>query len=125
MVINLTINDLLPTIFRDEGNAHLVELLENARRSRKSSTSAAQARGAAAGPSAVDGAAALDKAGANPAGSIAMVDGAAAVGGAPSAVAAALDIEDLRKCCWKCKTPAEEDNLCLCSGCRKVRTLKV
>ena len=53
-------------IFRAEGNTHLVEILENARRSRKSSTSAAQARGAAAGPSAADGAAALDKGRANP-----------------------------------------------------------
>ena len=66
MVINLTVNDILPTIFRDEGHTHLVKLLENARRSRKSSTSAAQARGAAAGPSAAAGAAALDKAGVNP-----------------------------------------------------------
>ena len=66
MVINLTVNDMLPTTFRDEGNTHLVEILRKARRSRKSSTSAAQARGAAVGPSTADGAAALDKAGANP-----------------------------------------------------------
>ena len=70
----MVINDLLPTIFRDEGNTHLVALLRNARRSRKSSTSAAQARGAAAGPSAADGAAALDKAGANPGEAIRAAD---------------------------------------------------
>ena len=74
MVINLTINDLLPTIFRDEGNTHLVALLRNARRWRKSSTSAAEARGAAAGSSAADGAAALDKAGANPGEAIRAAD---------------------------------------------------
>ena len=50
-----------------------------------------------------------------------MVDGAAAVVEASSG-----EIEDGRKFCWNCKTPSQEDNLCLCSGCKKVRgTLKV
>ena len=44
-----------------------------------------------------------------------MVDGAAAVVEASSG-----EIEDPRKFCWNCKTPSQEDNLCLCSGCKKV-----
>ena len=58
---------MLPTIARDLGHTHLVELFENARRARKEATCAAQDLKAAAGSSAQDrGAAALDKAGANP-----------------------------------------------------------
>ena len=54
-------------------------------------------------------------------GAASMVDGAAAVVEASSG-----EIEDPRKFCWNCKTPSQEDNLCLCSGCKKVRgTLKV
>ena len=48
-----------------------------------------------------------------------MVDGAAVE-------ASSGEIEDPGKFCWNCKTPSQEDNLCLCSGCKKVRgTLKV
>ena len=56
----------LYTILRDLGNTHMVEVLEDARRARKKATSAAEDFEAAAGSPALDGAAALDKAGANP-----------------------------------------------------------
>ena len=55
-----------------------------------------------------------------------VVDGAAALEPDSSVVGAATaEIEDPRKCCWNCKTPAQEDNLCLCSGCKKVFREKV
>ena len=53
----------------------------------------------------------------------AVVDGAAALEPESPVVGAAAgnEIEDSRNCCWNCKTPAQEDNLCLCSGCKRVR----
>ena len=86
------------------GNTHIVELLDAARKGRKK---AAQDLEAAAGSSAVGGAAALDKAaaGANPGG----VKGAAA------------EREDIKESCWLCDTPAHAVQLRLCIGCHKVR----
>ena len=94
----------MPTIFRDLGNTHLVELLENARRARKEATSAAQAPGEAAGSSAADGAAALGKAGADPG----------------EANRAAGERDDQKKSCWLCHSPEHADQLRKCSGCHKV-----
>ena len=92
--------DMLPTIVRDDGNTHLVELFETARRARKEATCAAQALKAAAGYSAAGGAAALDEAGANPG-----------------------EREDQKKSCWLCHSPELADQLRKCSGCHKVRLL--
>ena len=91
----------MPTILRDQGNVDMLELLDEARRARKN----AQDLEAAAGSSAVGGAAALDKAaaGANP-------------GGAKGAAAEREDIS-----CWLCHTPEHAVELRLCIGCHKVR----
>ena len=99
---------MLPTIARDLGHTHLVELFENARRARKEATCAAQDLKAAAGSSAQDrGAAALDEAGADPG----------------EANRAAGEREDQKKRCWLCHSPELADQLRKCSGCHKVRLL--
>ena len=36
-------------------------------------------------------------------------------------VASSAEIDDPRNSCWNCKIAAQEDNLCLCIGCKKVR----
>ena len=49
------------------------------------------------------------------------VEAASMVGVVAAVVEASSgEIEDGRKFCWNCKTPSQEDNLCLCSGCKKV-----
>ena len=89
------------------GNTDIVELLDEARKARTRAASGAQDLKAAAESSAVDGAAALDKAaaGANPGG----------------ANRAAAEREDPKKSCWLCHTSEHAVELRVCSGCHKVR----
>ena len=98
---NLTLKLLDHPCFREMGNAHLVELVEEARRSRTPATQQAVA-------GAVD-----EDAGAEPAN-----DGAAGGGGGDPAVA-----RDPKKYCWNCKTCEHHVavKLRLCSGCNRVR----
>ena len=89
------------------GNTDIVELLDEARKERTRATSGAQDLEAAADSSAVDGAAALDKAAAG-----------AIPGGANRAAA---ERHDIKEGCWLCHTPEHAVELRVCSGCHKVR----
>ena len=89
------------------GNTHIVELLDAARKARKKAAQDLEA--AAAGSSAVEGTAALDKAAA----------GASCPGEGKRAAAA--ERQDPKKSCWMCHSSEHAVQLRVCSGCRKVR----